>query len=66
MLFEASSINTVHKIKNIPVLVFYTENDPGPKVTEEMQAKLSQNDNILMAKTKYGGHLAYFESYFSI
>lgn len=44
-------------------MIIKAENDPiiGPEAIDE--EKLIKNPNIIIAKTKYGGHLGYFQSY---
>ena len=51
-------------VKNTPIFVMKSGNDPiiGDTIDEE---KLLENDNIVLGKTKYGGHLGFYESYFS-
>ena len=56
-----SSIDRVQTIKT-PTLMLKSEDDPvvGDKAIDEV--KILANPNMLLVKTKYGGHLGYYET----
>ena len=60
---HASAINRIDRIQNIPLFILKAENDPitGPDGIDE--ERILENPNVILGKTKYGGHLGYFESF---
>ena len=56
---ETSGIHHLEKVKNTPILVLKSQNDPiiGDTIDED---KLMQNANIVLAKTRFGGHLGFY------
>ena len=57
---NASGIYKLPQI-NIPTMIFKAENDPiiGDAISDQKVLGV-RNPNILLAKTKYGGHLGFF------
>ena len=47
------------------MLVLKSDNDPIIKDNGIDEEVLLQNPNVIVGKTKYGGHLGYYERYFS-
>jgi len=60
-----SGINKINQIKNTPLLILKANNDPitGPDAIDE--ERILENPKIIIGTSNYGGHLAYFESYFN-
>jgi len=60
---EASAIHKMKRIRNTPILVLKAYNDPliGKEGIDEQ--KLLENKNVILATTKYGGHLGYYSSF---
>ena len=61
---EASGI---YKVKNIttPLLILKSHDDPIIGWDEKDIQMILENPNIVLATTKYGGHIGYYESYLS-
>ena len=63
MRYEASGIHKLDQIKKTPLLILKSSNDPIIQENGINEDVILQNENIILAKTKYGGHLGFYESF---
>ena len=62
---EHLGLKKLQEIKNTPIMVIKAENDfivGGPGLDEK---QILKNPNVLLATTKLGGHVGYFEKFWS-
>mmetsp|Transcript_13229 Transcript_13229/g.22445 ORF Transcript_13229/g.22445 Transcript_13229/m.22445 type:complete len:158 (-) Transcript_13229:583-1056(-) len=58
-----SGIHKITQVKNTPLLVLKSENDPIVSDACIREEVVTENPMAVLVKTRYGGHLGFFDSF---